>query len=194
MDANNQGTKNPKKVIISAPFHAQSKTDSNVYNQIFNGLKADFNIYLTDLYKLFFHYKYKLMNVKEQSVKSHQLPTYTHNNIHYKILKQEIEIIKPDLIVTFGNVARNAVSIISNTDVRFNNIISKDIIGTGYDFETENIFTKFISLPHPSNATYSSIWKSFLFENNLIDKNKKTIKVDDRIKGTVQLIKSVISE
>ena len=88
---------NIKKVKINAPFSAQSN-ENNVYNKLFEQLKKDYNIYLTDLYKLFFYYN--------ENNKSNENTDYTGNEMHKTILLKEIEKIIPNLIVTFGEPAR----------------------------------------------------------------------------------------
>lgn len=188
-DANSKEENDRKKLILSAPFHSQDKNEDNNYNKILKALKDDCNIYLTDIFKLFFRFR-KTIKGTEISKKSHQLPTYRYNEIHYDILEKEIEKVKPSLIITFGDFARNAVSIVSENKIKFKETISKDeiLIKKGYAFVLKNRTIKLAPIPHPSNATYQSVWDSFLDKNNIkVDKN-------NRIEGTVKIIQELINE
>jgi len=100
-DANNNKTKIKDKIKINAPFSFQSKKYSDInnsYNPVFNKLKKDYNIFLTDLYKLFFYY--------DKERKSNEHSDYISNEIHKTILLNEIKQIIPNIIVTFGEPAR----------------------------------------------------------------------------------------
>lgn len=192
-DANNDGTKNPDKVLINSPFSSHSQ-QPNIYNQIFNKLIKQNNVYLTDLYKLFFRKQYESEYFKT-TIKSHKCNDYIYNEIHYKILQSEINIVKPDLIVAFGNKARNACSIIFRR--KLNDKITKDIIrNKPYDVELKDLKTKLISVPHPAPSQYSSnLWKTFLSKNlfNEEIKANNVDKIEDiKIYGVVKLIQEIM--
>lgn len=183
-DANNSGKENSEKIKINTPYSYHSN-ENNDYKKILDKLKIDYNLYLTDLYKLFFWYKNTIFNTPV-AAKSHQFPNYINDEIHYKILLEEINLIRPDLIVTFGNNARNAISLISKEPINFKNLVSKDNLKKGYNFVLDESFTiKFAPIPHPSNATRQSAWVSF-FEANKIEKNM------DRTDGAVEIINGIL--
>jgi hypothetical protein len=76
----------------------------------FETLLNEYNIYITDIYKLFFRVE------KENGwVNSNSIGSYTNLcdqkgvHIHGKILAQEIEIIQPEAIITLGNASRNSL-------------------------------------------------------------------------------------
>ena len=75
-----------------------------VYKQIFKKLLEEYNLYLTDVYKLWVNNR-NANNVQKVKI-------YPHDN--YPIIKKEIEQVKPDIIVTFGSEARNVVQKLLN--------------------------------------------------------------------------------
>lgn len=185
-DANNDGKENSEKIKINTPYSYHNNED-NVYKEILDILKNKYDLYLTDLYKLFFWYKNTVINTPV-AAKSHQFPNYINDEIHYKILLDEINLVQPDLIVTFGNNARSALNIISKTPINFKNLVSKDNLKKGYDFVLENNYIiKFAPLPHPSNATRQSAWENFLKANKIAKSTKRT-------DGAVEVINNIMNK
>jgi hypothetical protein len=85
--------------VIKNP--AKEKKYSEKENlQFFNTLLKDFDLYLTDIYKLFYRDGTKISN---------KIKTYTDLSIHREILETEINCIKPTAILTLGNGARDAI-------------------------------------------------------------------------------------
>ena len=68
--------------------------------QFFYTLLKDFDIYLTDIYKIFYREGNKISN---------KINHYTSLPIHREILETEINCIKPTAILTLGNGARDAI-------------------------------------------------------------------------------------
>lgn len=72
----------------------------------FKPLFEEFNVYVTDIYKLFFR-----TIVNGNYIKSNQLPAYQNlaskegANIHKLILSEEIDVVKPSAIVTLGSAS-----------------------------------------------------------------------------------------
>jgi hypothetical protein len=78
----------------------EKKYSENENLQFFYSLLDDFDLYLTDIYKLFYRDGTKISN---------KIKTYTDLPIHREILESEINCIKPTAILTLGNGARNAI-------------------------------------------------------------------------------------
>jgi hypothetical protein len=78
----------------------EKKYSENENLQFFYSLLGDFDLYLTDIYKLFYRDGTKISN---------KIKTYTDLPIHREILESEINCIKPTAILTLGNGARNAI-------------------------------------------------------------------------------------
>ena len=91
-------------IIVSSPFGVQDKEHRNsrhgeVYFSIFSELVENgYGVYLTDTNKFF--------------LKSENSTNFTKNNIqnYDEILRQEIEIVNPEIIVAFGKQAQHSVS------------------------------------------------------------------------------------
>lgn len=189
-DPNNDGKKDNGRVILNTPYSFLAQ-EGNVYNNILNALKGEYEFYLTDLYKMFFWLKRDLKmainNNKSLKAKSHQLPTYTHDAIHYTMLKEEINIVKPDLIVTFGNTARHAVQLIAPNTIKYQESVTKDNIlpQPSYEFLLDDgKCINYAPLPHPSNSVRQSGWITF-FEANGIGTKK-------RVEGVLEVIRKLL--
>lgn len=74
----------------------------------FHALLEHHDLYVTDVYKVFYREETALSNMQSE---------YTSLPIHKEILQEEINIIKPDAILTLGNKARNAICRILDLDV-----------------------------------------------------------------------------
>ena len=68
--------------------------------QFFYSLLKDYDLYLTDIYKLFY---------REENKISNKINYYTGLPIHRQILEAEINCINPAAILTLGNGARDAI-------------------------------------------------------------------------------------
>lgn len=163
MDALSVKTEDRNRLILSVPFYLQSdkgkNTKRNQYWDIIKPLNENYNIYLTDIYKLFF---------RESNNVSNKNKKYTQDEIHASILHEEILYIKPKLIIAFGKPARDTCSKLLN--IPLNNTITTDDIRDGYSFNIGSYTSKFISIPHPSGLTRPAHWKSF-YSANLKDEN-----------------------
>ncbi|CAH8282873.1 uracil DNA glycosylase superfamily protein [Mariniflexile fucanivorans] len=90
------------ELIISSPFGLANKKGresiKNKYWQFTEPLLENNRIYITDVYKLF------AKNITDRKLIRKDKVT------HYRILKQEIDVIKPDNIITIGKDAKIAIS------------------------------------------------------------------------------------
>lgn len=156
-----------KDVSVWVPFSLcddwNNPTGSMVTNiPFFREILNQFHIYVTDIFKLFFR-----TGENPKYVSSNQIPRYTElsdysgNNIHGKILSEEIKIIRPEAIVTLGNRARNGLLRINELE----NGISQAIPSWGDDVQEfkwgNNI--KIVSIPHISGSANGS--KSKILKN-----------------------------
>lgn len=107
--------------------------------QFFYSLLNDFDLYLTDIYKIFYRQGNKISN---------KINHYTGLPIHREILETEINCIKPAAILTLGNGARDAIcELYKIHPPTWNNEIFKTAI--------ENYRT-LVMVPHISGAANGS--------------------------------------
>lgn len=124
------------------------------------------DLYVTDLYKLFFR-----KGMEGTDYRSNQDKKYTIDNIemHKYILEKEIEIVQPDLILTLGNNARNVIYAITNSPIKnWDNDIMSTIWLDGK--------TKIFSIPHISgaaNGAKAKLLNNPKYENIKAKGNKK---------------------
>lgn len=93
-----------KVISLGTPYHLH-KNQGLIYWQLIKGLIEQTNstIYLTDTFKLYF---------KNEGRRSYDIPAFTNPEadgngvIHQEIFAREVEIVKPDLIVTLGKHPR----------------------------------------------------------------------------------------
>lgn len=111
VDVRNSIYKDPNGIIPWAPFSIiynwdLAKGSSKLNIDFFRTLFEDCDIYITDIYKMFFR-----IGPVGSDVRSNKLPRYVVENLnaHKGILEKEIEIINPDIILTLGNNSRNAL-------------------------------------------------------------------------------------
>ncbi|WP_445737855.1 uracil-DNA glycosylase family protein [Mariniflexile sp.] len=156
-------------VLLSTPYALHSKAvregKTNNYWKIIEGLKDDNFIYLTDLYKTFFK-----TNVSSKVTRSYNY--YKQENVSNnsrEILLKEIELIKPDVIVTFGNDVKYAIGELVDKKIptlsKESEIIIADNLGG----------IPILPFVHPA-ARYSKL-KSF-FINNDFNINEIKTKAD----------------
>lgn len=80
----------------------------------FKELLQHFDLYITDIYKLFFRLSLGNRYIKSHAINDYtQLQTIDGVNIHASILEAEIELVKPKLIITLGSASRSALAILS---------------------------------------------------------------------------------
>lgn len=132
---NKIGIWNPFSILRNPEKHKGSDASNYAF---FKPLKNDFNLYITDIYKLYFMYEGK---------KSNKIPDYPKLTAHQVILEEEIKIINPGFILTLGKPSKTALlKIFNNTDVQ---LIPTLIEGVEV-YEVKNPSFKIICLPHIS--------------------------------------------
>jgi hypothetical protein len=88
--------------IVNNPIQETkySEKENLVFFQV---LLEEYNLYVTDIFKLFY---------RNGEIKSNSLKNFISLSIHREILEKEIERIQPDIIITLGNNARSAIATI----------------------------------------------------------------------------------
>lgn len=137
----------PFSLIDNWKFEKGSfKQNISFFSTLFN----DYDLYVTDIYKLF----YRIDN--KRSTGMHKEDEIELFNI---ILQSEIEIIKPDAIVTLGNKSRNAL-------LNFLKVAPEkwgdDVQAKNY-WEGGNMKVNIVSIPHISGAANGA--KSKILKN-----------------------------
>lgn len=135
------GLWNPFSILRNPEKHKGSDASNHAF---FTPLKNDFNLYITDIYKLYFMYEGK---------KSNKIADYTKLSAHKIILEQEIKIIKPKFILTLGKPSKAALLNIFCSDLA--SLIPTLIEGVEV-YEVKNPAFKIICLPHISGLASSS--------------------------------------
>lgn len=111
------------------------KQNISFFSTLFN----NYDLYVTDIYKLF----YRINNKRSTGMHGEN-----EIKIFNSILQSEIEIIKPDAIVTLGNNSRNAV-------LNFLKVAPEkwlDDVQAKNNWNSGNVKTKIVSIPHISGA------------------------------------------
>lgn len=144
-------------VIIGTPYALHNCKFRNGYTKNYwgfvNELSAKYFVYLTDIYKVFFY---------TDSSKAERSYVYYRNSnrvaSHMELLEREIELIKPNLIVTFGaETYRNLFSdrkVPKLTTAVENNISLRSNIPV-------------LPMVHLSDSTRQKTILKFIYENNL---------------------------
>jgi hypothetical protein len=152
-----------------APFSLiENNSDPNAI--FFNEILQHYNIYVTDIYKLFFYIDKNKVNKKGNPVflKSNSLSDYRDLPLHNKILLEEIRIINPTCILTLGNNAGNALLKLQKEKLlKWSDCSSKGGLQIN-DFKIEiatSVKPKVISIPHISGAANGA--KSLILNNKM---------------------------
>ncbi len=104
--AENQSKLPEENVTDWVPFSViKNPAKENKYSEkenlkFFYSLLNDFDLYLTDIYKVFYREGNKISN---------KIKAYTDLTIHREILESEINVVNPTAILTLGNGARDAI-------------------------------------------------------------------------------------
>ena len=180
------------KVKFWVPFSLiENKKGSNA--DFFEELSLHYNLYITDIYKLFFYIatnEWDNKNKKYKFLKSNSRPEFKKIMRHAEILEKEIEIIKPHCIITLGNNSRNALVKISKDKTNPIKPWTKiDAEGNSvtdvqkYIFKNNNFECNIISSPHISASANA--------KRTPLLNNKKYNSINDE-KATKKMAKIII--
>jgi uracil-DNA glycosylase len=137
-------------LIIGSPYSLVSKGGRIAKNNYWNFIKPlieKHRVYITDIYKLF------ISNPIDKVNKLRGLP------IHFEIFKEELQLIKPDTIITIGKDAADAIKKFIDEDKNF----SKKSIYENLVYEVfekkDGVNRKFLIyfIPHISGQVTSGI-------------------------------------
>lgn len=110
----------------------------------FAELLKNYNVYVTDIYKLF----YRLEDPKNKKSNSDSDFMKLESKVHFSILNTEIEIVNPKAIITLGNNSRDVLlRHINNTPCKWN-----DIQLNFWKVNSSQISIPILSIPHISGA------------------------------------------
>lgn len=152
-----------------APFSLiEHNNDENA--KFFKMLLTQYNVYVTDVYKLFFYIDKNKVNEKGEHVfnKSNGLSKYRAIPSHTNILLEEVRIINPNCIITLGNNAGNALL---NIEGKHLELWENRLAYGGLQkndtkkITASNKSIKIISMPHISGAANGN--KKRIIENDL---------------------------
>jgi uracil-DNA glycosylase len=138
-------------ISIGSVFALNQKKDretkTNDYWKFIEPLTDNALVYLTDVYKLYYE-SFVLKNNKQIKILSNKDPDFISKksvpfNTNKLILEAEINLVKPDIIISLGNESAKALKIISN--IKTTNI---DIMHNGISY---------LFMPHISRTVTQSI-------------------------------------
>lgn len=143
-----------KKLLINSGWGAHNEFNFDIqYQNFFLALSKQFSFYFTDLQKLFFWWDSKRNSYKHKS--------FASNKIHKQIFDKELSIVKPDIIIAFGNDVPKALALSRN--VRVTQI---PLLKQHYN----NI--PFYHFPHLSKSVRENLIKDFYNANNVPQANR----------------------
>lgn len=143
---------NSSIVSFNSPFTIHKKTKNNYFPSIFS-LTYDFDLYITDVFKVFYRF------IENQDKLSNQDKNFIINKLHTDLLEKEIEIFKPNLILCLGKHSINSLAIIDQS-IKPNPSIVSEL--KKYSFKN----TPTYAVPHASGV--ASKWaKEFMKINGL---------------------------
>lgn len=151
-------------VIIGTPYALHNKhfrtSRSKLYWKLIEGLSKDNFIYLTDVYKSFF---YTGNNIRSYNFYSRNSKL---KHRHHHIFEQELKLVQPDIIITFG---KKSYEIVANKRIgKVSDSVDKNISKL---FINENKSALVIPLIHLSGSVRINNLEIFL-RNNSIYKNE----------------------
>ncbi len=158
-------------VIVGTPyaFHERDSRENWCagYWALIDGLVKSKNfVYCTDIFKTYYHNN-------STKTRSYLDPNFVNNYKHREILFNELELIKPDLIIVFGKIAHK-ILLEKNCPK-----IGQSILKTKVSLELKNKFTDVYTVMHLSKGTRGKNFKTF-FNSNDIDTS--SLNVENRVK------------
>jgi hypothetical protein len=158
-------------VIIGTPYAFHEKETREKwcagYWKLIDGLrKSNHFVYCTDVFKTYYH-----NNTTNLRSYSDSKSGFTSNLYHAEVLKKELELINPDLIIVFGKIAYE--KLLGKKCPK----ISQDIFKTKDIYKLDNKNVNVLTVLHLSKGTRGKNFKTF-FESNNIDTSN--LNVEDR--------------
>ncbi|MCB6232200.1 uracil-DNA glycosylase family protein [Flavobacterium psychrophilum] len=159
-------------VIIGTPYAFHEKETREKwcagYWALVDGLvQLNHFVYCTDIFKTYYYN----IESKRRSY-SDSISGFTTNSYHSEVLKKELELINPDLIIVFGKIAYE--KLLEKKCPK----IGQDIVNTKDIYKLENKNVDVLTVLHLSKGTRGKNFKTF-FESNDMDTN--TLNVENRV-------------
>jgi len=160
---------NDKEVAdLNSPFSIHASSNNNYYSAI-KKLSNKYDIYITDIYKLFYREKTNKRQVSSLSSK------FTSLDIHARLINREIAIFKPDLILCLGKHPLHGLYNLGKWELPPKSTIGKLV---QYNYITNNREIPTFAIPHASSI--AAKWAQTFLKNNNWQKpyNGKTYIID----------------
>jgi uracil-DNA glycosylase len=128
----------------------------------FKEMLQHFDLYITDIYKLFFRLSSGDKYINSNSINDYtQLQNIDGKNVHASIIEAEIEIVQPQLIITLGSASRGALALL----IKQNHNTDLQLQAWNEDLQQYlwNSQIPWIASPHISNAANRT--KKLLLQN-----------------------------
>ena len=150
------------KASLNSPFTIHQRKGNNYFPSI-EKLAYNYDLYITDVYKLFFRDSDNLNSVSNEN------PEFIAQTIHLEILKDELSLFQPDFILCLGKHAIGGLAKLDNFQP--NSSIVSEI--QNYNFQGIPTF----AIPHASGV--ASRWaKKFMQINGFTDFTQKNYILD----------------
>lgn len=133
---------------VNTPFSLHTQPENDYYPFVLMALEK-YNVYVTDIFKLY--------STDGEKAISNRNAVFTSLKIHRDILRSEIEVVKPDVVLTLGNHALSGVSKLY-AEFKLKGKISEKLFR--YDFDGVSYF----AIPHLSGAARGGA-KKFILTN-----------------------------
>lgn len=129
----------------------------------FKEMLQHFDLYITDIYKLFFRLSSGNKYINSNSINDYtQLQNIDGKNVHASILEAEIDIVQPKLIITLGSASRAALALL--TKQSHNTKLQLQAWNENLQQYLWNSQIPWIASPHISNAANGT--KKLLLQNS----------------------------
>jgi uracil-DNA glycosylase len=129
----------------------------------FKELLQHFDLYITDIYKLFFRISTGNSYINSNTIHDYtRLQTTGGENIHASILEAEIDIVQPKLIITLGSASRGALALLMKQNN--NTAFQLQAWSENLQHYKWNSQIPWIASPHISNAANGT--KKLLLQNS----------------------------
>jgi uracil-DNA glycosylase len=139
---------------LNSPFSIHLGANNNYFSAI-KELSETFDIYITDVFKLFYREKENKKKVSNAS------PDFTKLSIHYRLINKEINQFEPDLIFCLGKKPLAGLSKLGGLEP---NPLSTTGKLVQYSFKTDNRVIPTFAIPHASGV--AARWAQAFLRNN----------------------------
>jgi hypothetical protein len=125
---------------FNSPFSIHMDENNN-YVAAIKSLSEKYDLYITDIYKLFFREK------SNPAVVSKSIGTFQTLEIHAELIEQEIDLFKPDFILCMGRAPLDGLHTLGRLSPEPQSVVQKLV---PYTFRTANGHIPTYAIPHAS--------------------------------------------